>query len=67
MGLGKTISMGAKLLWGVARGRFSMDSLRRLLDVSSRAGKIKALYRQFPESPVEFEAWLTEAKTLWGN
>ncbi|HSR33328.1 MAG TPA: NAD(P)/FAD-dependent oxidoreductase [Anaerolineae bacterium] len=67
MDMGKTASMVAKLLWGVARGRFSMDSFRRLLDVSSTAGKIKALYQQFPESPSEFEAWLAKARTLWGE
>ena len=67
MDLGKTISMGAKLLWGAARGHFSMDSFRRLLDVSSTAGKIKTLYQQFPESPVEFEAWLAKARALWGD
>jgi hypothetical protein len=67
MNLGKTLSMAAKLLWGVARGHFSMDSLRRLLDVSATAGEIKELYQQFPESRAEFEAWLEKARTLWGD
>jgi flavin-dependent dehydrogenase len=67
MSLGKTLSMGSKLLWGVLSGRFSYDSLKRLLAVSSTAGKIKALYQEFPESPDQFEPWLAQVKPLWGE
>jgi electron-transferring-flavoprotein dehydrogenase len=65
MSLGKTLSMGAKLLGGVIAGRFSWGSLQRLLDVSGRATKIKALYERFPEDPGEFDTWVDEAKPLW--
>ena len=67
MGLGRTVSMGAKLLLGVAGGRFSWESFRRLLDVSSTADKIRALYERFPEDPTGFESWVAEAKPLWGE
>jgi electron-transferring-flavoprotein dehydrogenase len=67
MGLGKTISMGAKLLWGVLAGRFSSASLKRLLAVSSTAEKIKALYQEYPESPADFEPWLAQVRPLWGE
>ena len=67
MDLGKTVSMASKLLWGVARGRFSSASLRRLLTVSSTAAKIKELYQQFPESPAGFDAWRAQAQLLWGE
>jgi digeranylgeranylglycerophospholipid reductase len=67
MDLRQTISMGSKLLWGVLSGRFSMDSFRRLLTVSSTAEKIKEHYRQFPDDPVEFEAWVAGVRPLWGE
>jgi digeranylgeranylglycerophospholipid reductase len=67
MGLGKTVSMGLKLVRGVLSGRFSFDSLRRLLDVSSTAAKIKALYQRFPDDPAQFPAWVVEVKPLWGE
>jgi flavin-dependent dehydrogenase len=67
MDLGKTVSMGAKLLRGVVSGRFSWESFRRLLEVSGRAGKIRALYERFPENPADFEAWVAEARPLWGE
>jgi len=67
MSLGKTLSMGVKLLGGVLGGRFSWDSLKRLLDVSGRADKIRALYERFPEEPGGFDAWVYEAKALWGE
>jgi hypothetical protein len=67
MGLGKTVSMGLKLVGGVLSGHFSADSLRRLLDVSSTAAKIKALYQRFPEDPTQFPAWEAEARLLWGE
>jgi hypothetical protein len=67
MSLGKTVAMGAKLLGGVVSGRFSWGSLQRLLDVSGRATKIRALYERFPEEPDGFESWVTEAQSLWGE
>jgi len=67
MSLGKTLSMGAKLLGGIAARRFSWERLRRLLDVSGKAAKIRALYECFPEDPAEFSSWVTEAKLLWGK
>jgi electron-transferring-flavoprotein dehydrogenase len=65
MSLGKTLSMGVKLLGGVVSGKFSWDSLKRLLDVSGRATEIRALYERFPEDPGGFDAWVTEAEALW--
>ncbi len=63
----QTLVMGTKLLWGVISGRFSLASLRRLLHVSSTAAKIRALYEHFPEDPAKFEAWVAEARPLWGE
>jgi len=65
MSLGKTVAMGAKLLGGVLSGRFSWGSLQRLLDVSGRATKIRALYERYPEDPGGFDAWVAEAAMLW--
>lgn len=67
MDLGTTVSMGSKLLWGVLSRRFLYASLKRLLAVSSTADKTKSLYRQFPESPYEFEPWLAQVRPLWGE
>jgi hypothetical protein len=67
MSLGKTLSMGVKLLGGVLGGRFSWDSLKRLLDVSGRATKIRALYERFPGDPGGFGPWVEEAMVLWGE
>jgi digeranylgeranylglycerophospholipid reductase len=67
MGLGQTVGMGLKLLGGVATGGFSWRSLKRLLAVSSQAAKIKAHYRQFPEDTAGFEAWVSAARSLWGE
>ena len=67
MDLPKTLSLAAKLLWGVLGGRFSMGSVRRLLDVSSRADKIRQHYEQFPDQPAAFEGWLDGVRPLWGE
>jgi flavin-dependent dehydrogenase len=67
MDLRQTISMGSRLLRGVVSGRFSMDSFRRLLAVSSTAEKIKEHYRQFPQDPSRFEAWVSGVRPLWGE
>ncbi len=67
MDTGKLVSMASRLVWGVLRGRFSYASLQRLLNVSSTADKIKALYQQFPEDPAGFEGWVAAVKPLWGE
>ena len=66
MGLGETVSMGLKMVGGVLGGGFSAASLRRLLSVSGRAGKIKQHYRQYPEAPAGFAEWQRTARGLWG-
>jgi hypothetical protein len=67
MDTGKLVSMASRLVWGVLRGRFSYASLQRLLNVSSTADEIKALYQQFPEDPAGFEGWVAAVKPLWGE
>jgi digeranylgeranylglycerophospholipid reductase len=65
MDLGKTLSLAARLSWGVVSGRFSAASFKRLLDVSSRAAKIRDLYERFPEDPAAFETWWAQVRPLW--
>jgi hypothetical protein len=65
MDVTQTLRLGALLAWGVARGKFSGASFRRLLNVSSAAQKIKTLYRQFPEDPVQFDSWVADVEPLW--
>ncbi len=44
-----------------------MDSLRKFLKASKVAGRAKAHYLQFPDDPAGFDAWVAEAKQLWGE
>jgi flavin-dependent dehydrogenase len=67
MGFGKLVKIALTLLGGVISGRFSFESLRKFLKASSQAGKMKAHYLTFPETPAGFEAWRTEAARLWGE
>jgi digeranylgeranylglycerophospholipid reductase len=67
MTLSKTLSLAAKLVWGVVTGRFSAASLGRLLRVSTTADRIRKHYEQFPENPGEFDAWLAGVRPLWGE
>jgi hypothetical protein len=36
-----------------------------LLDVSSRADKIRKHYEQFPDHPAAFDKWVNEVRPLW--
>ncbi|MCB2214371.1 FAD-binding protein [bacterium] len=67
MGFGKLVRIALTLLGGVISGRFSMESLRKFLKASSQAGRMKAHYLTFPESPAGFEEWRYEAARLWGE
>jgi hypothetical protein len=64
-GAGKLIKTGLGLLWGVLTGQFLFDSLKKFLSVSSKAGKLKAHYLKYPETPEGLAEWEGEAKKLW--
>ena len=65
MGTGKLIKTALGLLWGVITGQFSYQSMKQFLEFSSKAGKLKAHYLLYPESPAELPAWQETAKRLW--
>ena len=64
---GKMIKIALGLVWGVLTGKFSMESLRKFLKASKVAGQAKAHYLKFPDDPAGFDAWVTEAKQIWGE
>ena len=64
---GKMLKVAFGLVWGVLTGRFSMESLRKFLKASKAAGQAKAHYLKFPEDPRGFDAWVEEAKQIWGE
>ena len=64
---GKMIKIALGLVWGIITGQFSAESLRKFLKASRVAGKAKAHYLAFPEDPANFDAWVEEAKQLWGE
>ena len=45
----------------------AVTALRKFLDASGKAGKIKAHYLKFPETPAELPAWASETHRLWGE
>lgn len=61
----KLIKIGAILLWGVLTGQFKAASLKTFLSASGKAGKLKALYLKYPQSPAGFRVWEAEALHLW--
>lgn len=64
---GKMVKIALGLIWGVITGQFSMESLRKFLKASKVAGEAKAHYLAFPDNPEGFDAWVEEAKQLWGE
>jgi flavin-dependent dehydrogenase len=64
---GKMIKIALGLVWGVLTGQFSLKSLRKFLKASKIAGQAKAHYLQFPDDPAGFDAWVAQAKLLWGE
>jgi len=67
MGTGKLVRIGLGLVWGVLTGQFSLNSLKKFLSASGKAGQIKAHYLQYPSSPAGFTAWEAKASQLWGE
>lgn len=64
---GKMIRIALTLVWGVITGQFSFEGVKRLLQSSGLAGKVKEHYLKFPEDTADFETWVREAKRLWGE
>ena len=67
IGTGKLIKIGIALVWGVLSGQFTRNSLAKFLSASGKAGKIKAHYLIYPETPAEYTIWEVEARRLWGE
>jgi len=65
MSMKKLVKIALTLLWGVVTGQFKAASLKKFMQASSQAGKIKQHYLRFPESPAQFNDWVVEAKRLW--
>lgn len=62
---GKLLKTGLVLGWGVISRQFSLDSLKKFLSASGRAGRIREHYLSFPGSPAGFDIWEKEARHLW--
>jgi flavin-dependent dehydrogenase len=67
MGAKKILKMVTVMLWGVITGQLQASTVRILLSVSARAGKLKKHYADFPTDPEVFPAWEEEAAQLWGE
>jgi digeranylgeranylglycerophospholipid reductase len=64
---GKMIRIALTLVWGVISGQFSFKGVKKLLESSGLAGKVKEHYLKYPEDTAEFDTWVKEAKRLWGE
>ncbi len=62
---GKLFKTALTLLWGVLTFQFSLESLRKFIKASSKAGKVKAHYLRYPKTSEGFEAWAETAQELW--
>lgn len=67
MGTMKLIKVALGLFWGVIIGKFSANSLKKFIEISGRAGKLKAHYLLYPESPTAFPEWMAAARELWSE
>ncbi|MBN2225105.1 MAG: NAD(P)/FAD-dependent oxidoreductase [Deltaproteobacteria bacterium] len=67
MGIGRLISVAAKLITGRMTGGLSKEGFKALLSAMGVAGKIKKHYEAYPKNPADLPAWEKKAKKLWGE
>jgi len=67
MGLGRLISVAAKLIGGKMSGGLSKEGFKALLNAMGIAGKVRKHYERYPKTPKRFPAWEKKARELWGE
>jgi digeranylgeranylglycerophospholipid reductase len=67
MGLGRLLSVAAKLIGGRVSGKLSKEGFKALLSAMGIAGKVRKHYERFPKDPARFPSWERKAKKLWGE
>ncbi len=67
MGLGRLLSVAAKLIRGRMSGGLSKEGFKALLAAMGISGKIKKHYERYPKDPEDFASWEKKARKLWGE
>ncbi len=67
MGLGRLLSVAAKLIGGRISGGLSKQGFKALLNAMGIAGKIRKHYEAYPKNPKALASWEKKAKKLWGE
>ncbi len=67
MGLGRLISVAAKLIGGRLTGGLSKEGFKALMAAMGIAGKVRKHYEAYPKNPARFAKWEKKAKKLWGE
>ncbi len=67
MGLLALLRTATRLVWGVMTHRFAGGSLRRFVRASTSAGRLRAHYLRYPETPDGFDLWARQAARLWSE
>jgi flavin-dependent dehydrogenase len=65
LSLPATLSLVAKVFWGLICGKIRLQTVRSLLKAVLTAGKLKAHYKAYPASPDDLPAWTEKADLLW--
>jgi hypothetical protein len=67
MGLGRLISVAARLIGGRLSGGLSKEGFKALMAAMGIAGKVRKHYEAYPQSPARFAKWEKKARKLWGE
>jgi electron-transferring-flavoprotein dehydrogenase len=67
MGIGRLLSVAAKLIKGRLSGGLSKAGFKALLAAMGIAGKIRKHYEAYPKDPADFPSWEKKARKLWGE
>ena len=58
-------NLPAALLQGVLKGEFSVHAFKSLMSATLKGMALEKHYRNFPDSPAQFEVWKKKALKLW--
>ncbi len=63
--VGIVVKIILQVLAGLFTGKVSFQRVGQLLKANKLGNKLKTHYKNFPDRPEEFDAWVLEAKALW--
>ena len=67
MSVGESLKTGVNAIGGVLSGKLKLSSLLNFLKMMGYAGKLKNIYRAYPDTPDGYDEWVRVSEEVWAK